>query len=309
MSDGWSEDGWSEDEHGNPVPISMPTLVDSSSDEEERLTAMHRRQTEEHAQVEQIRMLRGLRISRRRSLRLSKWRRLRLLRKRRIKMRRRQRQTELGMQYSESGPWKVSKREGSMRNAYTNYCRAINHQLYLAMSFKMKTFFNRWASVRHAFWMLDDWTLEHLRWNDDNMKHFLITHVTLEAYHEHRQQESVARRRPSHRFSNRRLPRELTPSLINMWGLTLAALHSESYLGLTSVSPSSHVALPKLRRLQPAIIRILFEGDEDEIAKSETESDPEEDAIQAKIREATIEAKMRAYEKAKINEANIRIER
>ena len=85
MSDGWSEDGWSEDEHGNPVPISMPTLVDSSSDEEERLTAMHRRQTEEHAQVEQIRMLRGLRISRRRSLRLSKWRR------KRIKMRRRQR--------------------------------------------------------------------------------------------------------------------------------------------------------------------------------------------------------------------------
>ena len=37
-------DGWSEDEHGNPVPTSMPSLVDSS-DEEERLTAMHRRLT------------------------------------------------------------------------------------------------------------------------------------------------------------------------------------------------------------------------------------------------------------------------
>jgi hypothetical protein len=140
------------------------------------------------------------------------------------------------------------------------------------------------------------------------MKHFVTAHVTLEAYHEHRQQEYVARRRPSHRLSNRRMPMELPPSLIDMWGLTLAALHSESYLGLTSVSPSSHVALPKLRRLQPAIIYILFEGDEDEIAKSETESDPEEEAIQAKMREATIEAKMRAYEKAKINEANIRID-
>ena len=211
-----------------------------------------------------------------------------------------------------SGKWPggegmFRKRERSLSSAYNNYCRSIDYKLYLAKSFKI-TFVGRWAAVRNGGWKLDDRTLEHLRWNGDNMKHFVTTHVTLEAYHEHRQQEYVARRRPSHRLSNRRMPMELPPNLIQMWGLTLAAQHSESYLGLTSVSPSSHVALPKLRRLQPAIIRILFEGDEDEIAKSETESDPEEEAIQAKMREATIEAKMRAYEKAKINEANLRID-
>ena len=204
---------------------------------------------------------------------------------------------------------KFRKRERSLSSAYNNYCRSIDYKLYLAKSFKI-TFFGRWAAVRNGGWKLDDRTLEHLRWNGDNMKHFVTAHVTLEAYHEHRQQEYVARRRlpPSHRLSNMRMPMELSPNLIQMLGLTLAAQHSESYLGLTSVSPSSHVALPKLRRLQPAIIYILFEGDEDEIAKSETESDTEEDAIQAKIREATIEAKMRAYEKAKINEANLRID-
>ena len=214
------------------------------------------------------------------------------------------------MQLSEKWPGcegKFRKRERSLSSAYNNYWRSVDYKLYLAKSFKI-TFFGRWAAVRKQKWKLDDRTLEHLWWNGDNMKHFVTAHVTLEAYHEHRQQEYVARRRPSHRLSNRRMPMELPPSLINMWGLTLAAQNSESYLGLTSVSPSSHVAFPKLRRLQPAIIRILFEGDEDEIAKSETESDTEEDAIQAKIREAAIEAKMRAYEKAEINEANIRID-
>ncbi len=202
---------------------------------------------------------------------------------------------------------KVRKREGSLSSAYNNYCRSIDYKLYLAKSFKI-TFFGRWAAVRKQKWKLDDRTLEHLWWNGDNMKHFVTAHVTLEAYHEHRQQEYVARRRPSHRLSNRRMPMELPPSLIDMWGLTLAALHSESHLGLTSVSPSSHVAFPELSRWQPAIISILFEGDEDEIAKSETESDTEEAAIEAKIRGAAIEAKIRAYEKTEITEAKIRID-
>ena len=171
-----------------------------------------------------------------------------------------------------SGKWpgcegKFRKRERSLSSAYNNYCRSIDFKLYLAKSFKI-TFFGRWAAVRKQKWKLDDRTLEHLWWNGDNMKHFVNEHVTLEAYHEHRQQEYVARRRPSHRLSNRRMPMELSPNLIQMLGLTLAAQHSESYLGLTSVSPSSHVALPKLRRLQPAIIYILLRETKTKLLKA-----------------------------------------
>ena len=120
-------------------------------------------------------------------------------------------------------PIRPSKREANERAAYRNYCRATEDRLERAKL--CKKVFGRWAAASARCQP----TLEDLLWTDDNMMHFLSTQVTFEAHDEFRRLGELARKSPGHHLHNKRMPRQLPPSLIKLWQLNLAAAHSEPY--------------------------------------------------------------------------------